>query len=187
MSHIARFSIAALVLSIILPVPVLALSVEVGSPPPPVTVSKAGELEVDGDEIAYQPWNSNDLTGRMRVVQHLAGRSSARKLTEPLTAAITAASFAEDAYQTTTIIDKSDALFGTGGVVSGRAESSKKEFPWSSVVLDEEGTVRDAWGLEKKTATILVVDQKGTVLKTHVGELSSAQIDEIIGMIKAGL
>lgn len=187
MSHIARLTAATLILLILAPGSVLALSVQVGAPPPAVTVSKAGELKVNGDDIAHEPWSSSSLTGRMRIVQHLAGRSSARKLTEPLTAAITAASFPEDAYQTTTILDQSDALFGTGGVVSSRAESSKKEFPWSSVVVDEEGTVREAWGLEKKTATILVLDPKGTVLKTHVGELSAAQIDEIIGMIKAGL
>ncbi len=88
----------------------------------------------------------------MRVVQQIAGRTLARKLTEQLTAAIKATGFPEDAYQTTKIIYQSDALFGTGGVVSGRAESSKKEFPWSSVVLDEEGTVGGAWHLEKNTA-----------------------------------
>lgn len=164
-----------------------ALNVETGAPPPAVTVSKGGELVVQGDEIAYRPWSSDSLTGRMRVVQHLAGRTSARKLTEPLTAAITAAGFPEDAYQTTTIIDQSDALFGTGGVVKGRAESSKEEFPWSSVVLDGDGAVRKAWGLAEKTATVLVVDRQGQVLKTHVGELSDGDIEAIIGLVKNGL
>lgn len=56
-------------------------------------------------------------------------------------AAITAAKFPAESYQTTTIINQDDAIWGTSSFVKSSAQDSKKEFPWSSMVLDEFGLV----------------------------------------------
>ena len=73
-------------------------------------------------------------------------------------AAITASKFSEDSYQTTTIINQDDAIWGTGSFVKSSAESSKEEFPWSSMVLDEDGTVASSWALKEESSAIIVQD-----------------------------
>ena len=44
------------------------------------------------------------MLGKVRVIQAIAGRSSAKELNAPMMTAITAAKFPEDSYQTTSII-----------------------------------------------------------------------------------
>ena len=90
-------------------------------------------------EISYQPWQSKVLTGKVFLIQHIAGRSSAKELNAPMIEAIKAAKLPHDKYQTVTIINSNDAIWGTSGFVKSSAEDSKKEFPWSAMVLDARG------------------------------------------------
>ena len=45
----------------------------------PVGVADRGELILDKDKFSYKNWNSAQLAGKVRVVQHIAGRSSAKE------------------------------------------------------------------------------------------------------------
>ena len=76
-------------------------------------------------------------------------------------AAITDSKFAQDSYQTTSIINQDDAIWGTGSFVKSSAEDSKKDFPWSSMVLDEDGKVAGAWDLQEESSAIIVQDKQG--------------------------
>ena len=68
----------------------------------PVGVADRGELILDKDKFSYKNWNSAQLAGKVRVVQHIAGRSSAKEKNANLIEAIKAAGFPHDRYQTTT-------------------------------------------------------------------------------------
>ena len=84
-------------------------NIEKGQRVPPVGIADRGELILDNDKFSYKPWNSAQLAGKVRIVQHIAGRTSAkekRKLVE----AIKAAKFPHDRYQTTTIVNTDDAI-----------------------------------------------------------------------------
>jgi YtfJ family uncharacterized protein len=75
----------------------------------------------------------------VRVVQHIAGRSSAKEKNANLIEAIKAAGFPHDRYQTTTIVNTDDAIPGTGMFVRNSIESNKKLFPWSQFIVDSNG------------------------------------------------
>lgn len=47
---------------------------------PAVTINDKGELLYDTtkDKFSYQNWNSGLLSGKVRTVQHIAGRSKAK-------------------------------------------------------------------------------------------------------------
>ncbi len=48
----------------------------------PVYIREGGELLLNSDdEIHYQKWNSTQLTGKVRIIQYIAGRKSAKKRT----------------------------------------------------------------------------------------------------------
>uniref|UniRef100_UPI003C75700D YtfJ family protein n=1 Tax=Acinetobacter baumannii TaxID=470 RepID=UPI003C75700D len=57
----------------------------------PVGVADRGELILDNDKFSYKNWNSLQLAGKVRVVQHIAGRSSAKEKNANLIEAIKAA------------------------------------------------------------------------------------------------
>ncbi len=158
-----------------------------GNKLPTVEVQKKGELVSEKGSIKQKPWTSECLTGKARVINHIAGRSAAKEINEAMISALKAAEFPQDAYQTTTIINLNDAMWGTSAIVAAKAESGKKEFPWSSVVLDEKGDVAKAWGLKKESSAIAVLDAEGEVLFFKDGALSAAEVQEVIGMIEAEL
>ena len=46
---------------------------------PQTSVSEAGEITLKGQDAAYQQWHSSTLSGKVRIVHHLAGRSAAKE------------------------------------------------------------------------------------------------------------
>ncbi len=117
----------------------------------------------------------------------MAGRSSAKQMNQPLMDAIGAAKFPKDKYQTTTIVNQDDAMWGTGSMVKSSAEDSKKEFPWSSIVVDEHGAVAKAWHLKEQSSAIVVLNKDGQILFEHQGALDKAQIKQVIDLVKSNL
>ena len=154
---------------------------------PPVTVENHGELILENNEIVYNTWSDAKLKGKTRVIQAIAGRSSAKKLNTELMQAITAAKFPEERYQTTSIINQDDSIWGTGSFVKSSAQDSKKEFPWSSMVLDEDGKVASTWELAEESSAIIVLDRTGLIKFVKEGALNSEEIQHVISLIQANL
>ncbi|WP_394249365.1 YtfJ family protein [Vibrio profundi] len=164
-----------------------AHNLTVGQPVPAVAVSSHGEITLQNKETNYQAWETKQLLGKVRVIQAIAGRSSSKELNAPLMAAITASKFDEANYQTTTVINQDDAIWGTGSFVKSSAESSKQEFPWSSMVVDEDGKVAQAWELQEESSAIIVQDKQGTVLFVKEGALSEDEVNTVIKLIAANI
>lgn len=94
----------------------------IGKPVTPVYIQDDGELVLKNDEIHYQKWNSTQLAGKVRIIQYIAGRKSAKKKNSLLIKAVEAANFPQDRFQPTTIVNTDDAIFGTGYFVVGKIE-----------------------------------------------------------------
>lgn len=161
-----------------------AHNLTIGGQVPAVSVDKHGEIVLNGDDTGYQNWTSQDMLGKVRVIQAIAGRSSSKEMNAPLMTALTAAKLPEANYQTTTIINQDDAIWGTGSFVKSSAEDSKQEFPWSSMVLDEDGKVAKTWDLKPESSAIIVQDKQGKVLFVKEGALSGDEVKQVIALIK---
>lgn len=161
----------------------LAHNVQLNQSLPAVNVADNGEIIASGKNVSYKNWSATGLTGKVRIVQHIAGRSSVKEKNEALIAAIKAANFDRAKYQTTTIINADDAIVGTGVFVKNSAENGKLDNPHSQVVLDQTSAVKNAWGLKAKESFIAVLDKNGKVQFTSEGKLSAAQIQQVIGLV----
>ncbi|PFG45368.1 hypothetical protein ATG66_3650 [Vibrio sp. ES.051] len=164
-----------------------AHNLSIGETVPPVKVGAYGEIVLQGEGVAYQPWATQHMQGKIHVIQAIAGRSSAKEMNAPLMSAITTAQFPEENYQTTTIINQDDAIWGTGSFVKSSAQDSKKEFPWSSMVLDENGLVAAAWALKEESSAIIVQDKQGKVLFVKEGALEQEDITKVLELIKQNI
>lgn len=172
-----------LLASLLLPVMASAHSFENNQRVPPVGIADRGELLLDNDKFSYKSWNSAQLPGKVRVVMHIAGRSSAKEKNAALIEAIKSAKFPHERYQTTTIVNTDDAIPGTGMFVRSSLESNKKLYPWSQIIVDSNGAARQAWQLEEKSSAIAVLDKAGRVQWAKDGALTQEEVQQAIALL----
>lgn len=168
---------------LLMPLIASAHNLETGQRVPPVGVADRGELNLDNDKFSYKTWNSAQLPGKVRVVQHIAGRTSAKEKNANLIEAIKAAKFPHDRYQTTTIVNTDDAIPGTSMFVRSSIESNKKLFPWSQFIVDSDGLTRKAWQLEEGSSAIVVLDKDGKVEWVKDGALTQGDVQQVIALL----
>lgn len=135
---------------LLLPIMACAHKLEVNQQVPPVGIADRGELTLNKDEFSYKNWNSAQLAGKVRVLLHIAGRTSAKEKNATLIEAIKSAKLPHDRYQTTTIVNTDDAIPGSGMFVRSSIESNKKLYPWSQFIVDSNGVARNAWQLKEE-------------------------------------
>ncbi|POW58954.1 YtfJ family protein [Candidatus Pantoea alvi] len=174
----------ALFALILLPGAVFAHSLKQDQRVPAVGVNDKGELLYQQDDFHYQRWNSAQLAGKVRVIQHIAGRSSAKEMNAAVIEAIKAAAFPQDRYQTTTIVNTDDAIPGTGMFVRSSIESNKKQYPWSQFIVDSKGNVKHAWQLADAGSVIVVLDKSGRVRFVKDGALTQEEVMQVISLVR---
>lgn len=170
--------------SLLLPLMASAHSFENNQRVPPVGIADRGELILNNDKFSYKSWNSAQLVGKVRVLQHIAGRSSAKEKNATLIEAIKAAKLPHDSYQTTTIVNTNDAIPGSGMFVRSSIESNKKLYPWSQFIIDSNGAARMAWQLEEKSSAVAVLDKDGRVQWAKDGALTQDEVQQVVALLR---
>ncbi|HGL6366916.1 TPA: YtfJ family protein [Citrobacter koseri] len=149
----------------------------------PIGIADRGELILDNNKFSYKSWNSAQLPGKVRVLQHIAGRTSAKEKNAALIEAIKSANLPHDRYQTTTIVNTDDAIPGSSMFVRSSIESNKKLYPWSQFIVDSNGVARKAWQLEEESSAIVVLDKDGRIQYAKDGGLSPAEVQQVIALL----
>ncbi|MEX0493785.1 YtfJ family protein [Raoultella terrigena] len=149
----------------------------------PVGIADRGELILDNDKFSYKNWNSSQLAGKVRVLQHIAGRTAAKEKNATLIEAIKAAKLPHDRYQTTTIVNTDDAIPGSGVFVRSSIESNKQLYPWSQFIVDDNGLARKAWQLQEKSSAIVVLDKDGRVQWAKDGALTQDEVQQVVALL----
>ncbi|MBD8162088.1 YtfJ family protein [Erwinia persicina] len=173
----------AIMISLLLPFSVAASNIRVDQRLAPVGVEDKGELVYQKDQFSYKNWNSARLSGKVRVIQHIAGRSSAKEQNAALIEVIKAAKLPHDRYQTTTIVNTDDAIPGTGMFVRSSIETNKQQFPWSQFIVDSQGAVHRAWQLESGGSAIIVLDKEGRVRFIKEGALTQDEVKKVMALL----
>ena len=168
---------------LLLPLWACAHTIEKGQRVPPVGIADRGELILDNDKFSYKAWNSAQLPGKVRVVQHLAGRSSAKEKNASMIEAIKSANLPHDRYQTTTIVNTDDAIPGSGMFVRSSLESNKKLYPWSQFIVDSNGVARGAWQLDEESSAVVVLDKDGRVQWAKDGALTQEEVQQVMDLL----
>lgn len=168
---------------LMLPLMASAHNFEKGQRVPPVGIADRGELILDNNEFSYKTWNSAQLPGKVRVVLHIAGRTSAKEKNATLIEAIKSAHLPKDTYQTTTIVNTDDAIPGSGMFVRSSLESNKKLYPWSQFIVDSNGVTRKAWQLEEESSAIVVLDKNGRVQWVKDGALTQEEVQQVVDLL----
>lgn len=150
----------------------------------PIAISDGGELMLsDDDSIRYQPWNSTQLAGKVRIVQYIAGRKSAKKQNSQLIKAVEIAHFPGDVFQPTTIVNTDDVIFGTRYFVRGKIEKNKRRYAWAQFIIDAGGVGRNSWQLPQESSTIFVLNHQGQIVWAKDGALTENEVSQVIALL----
>ncbi|WP_345830170.1 YtfJ family protein [Erwinia sp. HDF1-3R] len=150
----------------------------------PIGIADKGELVYQQDRFSYAKWNSAHLVGKVRIIQHIAGRSSAKEKNAALIEAVKAAGLPHDRYQTTTLVNTDDAIPGTGMFVSSSIENNKKQYPWSQFIVDDQGVAKKAWQLQDGGSAIIVLDKEGKVRFAKDGALTQDEVKQVLALVR---
>ena len=172
-----------IILTLLLAVSSAHAQVEMDKSLPDVNITDKGQMVIEGDKFNYQAWSSKALISKVFLIQHIAGRTSAKELNAGLIKAIKQAKFPKAEYQTVNIINLDDAIWGTGSFVESKTQDSKKTFPWSSFILDENSTAKKRWQLADNSSAIIVLDQHQKVVFFKDGQLDDNEVSQVIKTI----
>lgn len=155
-----------------------------GAPVAPVVITDRGELLLENARFSYKTWKSSELAGKVRVMQYIAGRTSAKKKNSMLITAVKEAGLPTDRFQPTTIVNTDDAIPGSGFFVRGKIEKNKRHYPWAQFIVDSDGLARKAWELPEENSTIVVLDKAGRVQWAKNGPLTPEEVDRVIALLR---
>ncbi|RCU50825.1 hypothetical protein DU002_05725 [Corallincola holothuriorum] len=153
---------------------------------PKVEVSNKGQLTITAkNDVKYQDWSSTMLTGKARLVLHIASKKSANDINLEAMQAVTDAKLDPHYFQTTTIVNGSDSVWGTAKFIRKLLEERTLQEPDARFVLDNRGRVRKAWDLQTGDSAILIVDANNQLLWHKEGKLDVLDIEGILEIIRA--
>ncbi len=166
--------------TLLLSLSVQATTISVGQPLPPLQIQNHGELLLEGDEVSYRPWQSEQTRGRITLVQHLAARLSVKDLYKPLNDALEAAAPSPDKFIVTAIVNLDDALWGTSGMAFSEMKDNKRKHPTASIIADKDGAGLAAWKLQEKGGALILLDAEGRVIYFKQGALTEAETEQLV-------
>lgn len=166
--------------------PVLANSPALEAPLPLLEIDDRGELIKQGEDFDWTPWSSSTNPGVVHVIQYFGANLGDRDVFEPLTDAIQA-KFEPGSVHVTTVLNMDAALWGTSGFVISELEKNKTQHPTATMVIDEDGTGIETWGLGKEGTGLIVMDKQGIVKYFTRGSPSEAEVASTIELIRANL
>jgi len=167
-----------------------ASEIKLGQSLPEVSLTDFGKLNLEGEQISYVPWNSRELRGKVFTIYHLAGTRSAASLNDAFIDRLLEEQFdllPGNPHQTFNIINLDDAMFGTSGIVQRTVEDRKRKYIVPGFALDKEGVIRKAWGLAPESSAVIILNRAGKVVFFKDGQLSQAEIDRAVQLIKQNL
>lgn len=178
----ARLFLSLFALLTILP----AEAMELGSSLPSAQVTHNGELILQGKSVSYQPWTSQQITvGSPALIFHMAARLSSEQIIAPLKAALEAEDYAAGSFQSVSVINLSDALWGTRGLVLSKLTDNKREHPEASLIADKEGVVRRDWQLSGEGVAVILVSAEGDIRYFQEGNISDEDVTVIMSALNA--
>ena len=143
-----------------------------------------GALAIVDGRIHYEPWSTRDLTGKPRIVYHLAARPGIDKIHAALFAALSDLQIDPDTFVTLTLLNGDDVSFGVTGIARSEFEKNKRKYPAGEFVFDGDSSAQRRWQLARKSSAVILVDDRGRVLFFKDGPLSDEETRGLIEQVK---
>lgn len=158
-----------------------ALALQQGQPLPPLDIPSKGEFILSGDKISYSSWSSSQIIkGSPALVFHMPARMAADNIIAPLKQRLEQEDYADSDFQSVSVVNVAEAMWGTKGLINSELAKNKKEHPSAVIVADDQGRGVKAWNVGPRDVVIAVINTEGKIKHLHKGKMDKGQIDTII-------
>jgi YtfJ family uncharacterized protein len=158
----------------------------VQSPLPSLSIADRGELKLVDNEFSFTPWGSEQNPGKVHIIQYFGGTKSDSKIFKPFTDLLRE-TFRVGTYHVTTIINLDAAMWGTSGLVVAEIKESKRKFPLSTMVLDEDGAGAQKWQLGERGAGLVILDSQGIVRYFTTEAMSAEEMRVSLNLVRSNM
>ena len=83
-------------------------------------------------------------------------------------------------FQSISVVNLDDALWGTQGLVTSELAKNKRAHPQAVLVADDEGRGLKAWSLEPKGVAVILLNADGKIRLLKEGKLSEGDVNDIV-------
>ena len=159
-------------------------ALELGGELPALDVPSRGELEINGDSVRFVPWSTEQITADTpALIFHMAARMSSDSIIAPLRDRLDKGDYAPGSFQSISVVNLDDALWGTQGLVTSELAKNKRAHPQAVLVADDEGRGLKAWSLEPKGVAVILLNTDGNIRLLKEGKLSEDEVNDIISAL----
>ena len=159
-------------------------ALELGGELPALDVPSRGELEINGDSVRFVPWSTEQITADTpALIFHMAARMSSDSIIAPLRDRLDKGDYAPGSFQSISVVNLDDALWGTQGLVTSELAKNKRAHPQAVLVADDEGRGLKAWSLEPKGVGVILLNTDGNIRLLKEGKLSEDDVNDIISAL----
>lgn len=159
-------------------------ALELGGELPALDVPSRGELEINGDSVRFVPWSTEQITtDTPALIFHMAARMSSDSIIAPLRDRLDKGDYAPGSFQSISVVNLDDALWGTQGLVTSELAKNKRAHPQAVLVADDEGRGLKAWSLEPKGVAVILLNTDGNIRLLKEGKLSEEDVNDIISAL----
>lgn len=147
----------------------------------PKTVVLKGDLgsKVDGSE-----WSSEMIKGKVWALFYVD--PDEKDSNEELEKALDAQKFDKVKYSSIGVINM-DATWLPNAAIASALKGKQEDYPDTTYVKDLDKVLVKEWKMKDDAYNVLVFDKQGKVLFAKDGKFAKADIDQMIGVIKANL
>jgi uncharacterized protein len=164
----------------------LATELTSGKPAPTMQTS-AQFLNLEDDNISYHDWQGRNLTGKVRVVHHLNAALGVDGINKPFIDSVKALNLDTASFTTLTVLNIADVASFLKTMAKLQIEDLQRTHTDDEYVLDDQASVRSAWGLPNEGPSITLVSASGTVLAHKDGKLNPEEVKEFVALIQQNL
>ncbi len=160
-------------------------ALELGGTLADISIPTKGELILNKSKVDYKAWSTSTISrGTPALIFHLAARMSSDKIIDPLRTRLEQENFTPGSFQSISVVNIDDAMWGTAGLVGSEMEKNKRAHPEAIMVADDASRGLKAWELQKGTVAVILLDASGKIRYLKEGKLHSSDIDTILSLLK---
>jgi YtfJ family uncharacterized protein len=156
-----------------------AMAIELGKVPSLVTISGKNGGKIDGSA-----WKSSMLKGKIYTLFYVD--PDKKDLNDPLANALKARKFDRSKVNSVAIVNLA-ATWLPNMVIESKLADKQKKFPHTIYVKDKKKVLVHKWHLADDNSDILIFDKKGKLMYKKFGQLSAAEIKDVIKLIEKNL
>lgn len=164
-------------LSTFIALPLMALTIDMT--PPEVTLEGDTGAKIDGS-----PWHSSMLQGKVHVLFYVD--PDEKDTNNAFSEALKAEELDRSQFASVAIINMA-ATWLPNFAIASKLKEKQEKYPDTLYVKDLDKVLVKAWEIADDSSNVLIFNKSGQLIYIKEGQISDAEIPQVVALVKAAL